>query len=86
MGAAATGASGQAEGWPRLYRKETVGVTYDGKVVEAVAYIMNDGYPLGLPCSGYLNTIVEGYFTADFDTAVLDQALRDSRPGKKKKK
>lgn len=74
------------EGWPRLYRKETVGITYDGKVVEAVAYIMNDGYPLGLPGSGYLNTIVEGYFTADFDTEVLEQAMRDSRPGKRKKK
>lgn len=75
------------EGWPRLYRKETLGVSYDGKIVEATAYLMNEGYGLAIPGSAYLNTIVEGYFTADFDTAVLEKALRDSRPrGRKPQK
>ena len=70
------------EGWPRFYRKETLGIAFKGKNVEAVAYIMNDGHPLGLPGSGYLNTIVEGYLTAGFDPAILEKAMNDSLPQK----
>lgn len=66
------------EGWPRLYRKETVGVLFDGKIVEAMVYIMNDGYPLGPPSRGYLNTILEGYATAGFDERVLAEAVAAS--------
>lgn len=71
------------EGWPRYYRKETLGISYEGKIVEAMIYIMNDGRDLGMPGSGYLNTIVGGYITADFETEALEQALRASQPRKK---
>jgi len=66
------------EGWPRLYRKETVTVEFDGKPVEAMVYIMNEVCPYGLPGERYLNAIKEGYATAGFDTAVLDEAVADS--------
>ena len=66
------------EGWPRLYRKEKVSVLLEGQPVEAMVYIMNRGYPLGLPSQYYLNTILEGYASAGFEPTVLDEALRRS--------
>ena len=66
------------EGWPRLYCKETVTVEFDGKPVEAMVYIMNEVCPYGLPGERYLNSIKEGYATAGFDTAVLDEAVAAS--------
>lgn len=63
------------EGWPRLYRKETVTVDFGGKPVEAMVYIMNEIYPFGLPGSGYLNGIKEGYAAAGLDVAVLKVAM-----------
>jgi len=62
------------EGWPRLYRKETITVELGGKPVEAMVYIMN-GHPLGQPSPYYLAAIKEGYASAGFDPAVLDEAL-----------
>jgi len=66
------------EGWPRLYRKETVTVDFGGKPTEAMVYIMNEVYPYGLPGKHYLNVIKEGYASAGFDTAVLDVAMAAS--------
>ena len=66
------------EGWPRLYRKETVTVNFKGKPVEAMVYIMNEVYPYGLPGDYYLDVIKEGYATAGFDTAVLKAAYTAS--------
>ena len=62
------------EGWPHLYRKEMITVELNGEPVEAMVYIMNGG-DLGQPSSYYLNAITEGYVSAGFDTAVLDEAL-----------
>jgi len=66
------------EGWPRLYRKETVTVYYEGKPVKAMVYIMNDGRPLGFPSEHYLQTIIEGYLSAGFDKKTLEQAVKAS--------
>ena len=68
------------EGWPRLYRKETVTVKHKGKAAEAMVYIMNDIYPLGLPGDYYLGIIKEGYESAGFDFSVLDEAVAASEP------
>lgn len=63
------------EGWPHLYRKETLRVAVNGKRVYAMIYIMNEsGSPYGIPSKHYLNTILEGYKTAGFDTAPLTEA------------
>lgn len=75
------------EGWPHLYRKETVGVEYDGRIVEVMVYIMNVNYELGSPSQGYLDTILEGYASAGFDEQVLSNALTASirkRRGRRK--
>lgn len=66
------------EGWPRLYRKETVKVNLDGKKVEAMVYIMNPGASLGKPSRYYFDVIKEGYAAANLDTAPLYKAVRDS--------
>lgn len=68
------------EGWPHLYRKENLRLTVNSKRVYAMIYIMNEaGHPYGTPSSHYLDTILEGYKEADFDTEILHQAVRNSR-------
>ena len=66
------------EGWPFLYRKETVKVKLGGKTVKAMVYVMNEGRPLGQPSCYYYTTILEGYKDAGFDLDILRQATADS--------
>lgn len=66
------------EGYPSFYRKEILPVELKGKAVPAMVYIMNDGHPFGAPSDYYLNTILEGYHSADFDTDFLDRAVEKS--------
>jgi len=66
------------ESWPRLYRKESVRVTLDGKQVRAMAYIMNSEVQ-SPPSSAYFNTIREGYVSAGFDVGILREAAARSR-------
>lgn len=68
------------EGWPFLYRKETITVELEGKPVEAMIYIMNEGRPLGQPSCYYYNVILKGYNSAGFDADILKQGTRDSLP------
>ncbi|WP_166083240.1 gamma-glutamylcyclotransferase family protein [Erysipelothrix anatis] len=63
------------EGFPRFYDKETMELPLDGKTVSAMVYVMTPGHRLGYPSDFYYNTIREGYKTAGFDTAILEQAL-----------
>ena len=62
------------EGWPRLYRKETRRIRLDGKLVNAMIYIMNNVHSYSPPNSGYFNTILEGYESAGLDTKILYEA------------
>lgn len=66
------------EGYPYLYRKETLKVQFKGQWVNAMAYIMNEGRPLGEPNPYYYETIRRGYLDAGFDLSLLDKAVRDS--------
>ena len=72
------------EGWPFLYRKETVKVRLNGKSVKAMVYIMNEGSPgenyrpLGRPSAYYYNVIREGYRDVGFNVDVLRKAIFDS--------
>ena len=66
------------EGYPHFYRKEMMEVELNGKTVPGMVYVMNGGYELGAPSDFYLNTILEGYKTAGFDTDFLDQAVEKS--------
>lgn len=63
------------EGWPRLYRKETVTVSYNGKLADVMAYILNKRYPISMPHTKYLRTIMEGYNSAGFDLDILKVAV-----------
>lgn len=68
------------EGFPFLYRKETLRLTVDGKRSYAMVYIMNEaGHPYGIPSAGYLNTIREGYKSAGFDVSILIEAVKSSK-------
>lgn len=68
------------EGWPRLYRKETLRITMDGRRVYAMVYIMNTGsQDYSAPFGGYLETIRQGYLNAGFDCNVLLEAVEASR-------
>ena len=68
------------EGWPFLYRKETLRITVNGRRVYAMIYIMNEArYSYGTPSLGYLNTIREGYESAGFDSGILAKAVSDSK-------
>lgn len=66
------------EGWPYLYRKESVEVKLEDETVQAMVYIMNEGRPLGQPSCYYYTTILEGYRDADFDAEILRKATADS--------
>ena len=66
------------EGYPHFYRKEMMEVELKGKAVPGMVYVMNGGHELGAPSDFYLNTIMEGYKTAGFDTDFLDQAVEKS--------
>lgn len=66
------------EGYPRLYRKETVNVQINGDWVEAMVYIMNPGWRFGNPSRYYYDVIREGYVDAGFDISVLEKAARYS--------
>lgn len=66
------------EGWPYLYRKESVQLKLNGKPIKAFVYIMNEGRELGQPSSYYYSVILEGYRDAGFQTDILRQAAADS--------
>lgn len=63
------------EGFPRLYRKETVTVRCDGNTVEAMVYILNDGFEVAGPSSSYYATIQEGYRACGLKMDTLANAL-----------
>ena len=54
------------EGFPRFYRKERFPVLVPdpdeltGKLVTAMAYVMNDGFPLEKPTDSYFYTVLTG--------------------------
>lgn len=67
------------EGYPFFYRKEMMEVELDGKTVDAMVYVMNDGHEIGMPSEFYLNTILDGYDEAGFDPSAIEKALEISQ-------
>lgn len=61
------------EGYPHLYRRETVQVELGGKTVDAMVYIMNSE-GTAPPSPGYYDTILKGYEMNGLDIAFLEQA------------
>jgi gamma-glutamylcyclotransferase (GGCT)/AIG2-like uncharacterized protein YtfP len=70
------------EGFPFLYRKETMKVRLNGKSTTVMVYIMNEqGRPLDVPGCYYYSVILDGYKDAGFNTNILKKAVRDSAEG-----
>lgn len=65
------------EGYPRLYRKETLEVEVNGEKYEAMAYLMNGG-STAPPSRSYYEGIRAGYLANDMDTRFLEEALERS--------
>lgn len=65
------------EGYPRLYRQETMSFKLDGKEVKGMAYLMNYG-ELSPPSQQYYNTILQGYRENGLDEKYLQTALENS--------
>lgn len=59
------------EGFPHLYIKEYVDVTYRGRKVKGMAYIMTGGHRISGPNGSYLSTIAEGYDHFGIDASNL---------------
>ena len=65
------------EGYPRLYRKETVPVVMEsGETIEAMVYIMNRSGAEYAPSRGYYETIYSGYLDFGLDTSYLEQTVK----------
>ena len=65
------------EGWPRLYRQETMSFELNGREVEGMVYLMNYG-ELSPPSQQYYNTILQGYRENGLDEKYLQTALENS--------
>lgn len=66
------------EGYPRAYRKEYKIVNISGKEVQALIYVMNEGFDYNIPSIDYLLTCVQGYNDFGFNPDILDNALRET--------
>lgn len=67
------------EGYPHLYRKETLRITVEGRRIYAMIYIMNEAqHPYDTPSRSYFETIRQGYESFGFDIGILRQAVLDS--------
>ncbi len=70
------------EGYPHLYRKETIWIKLGKKKLPAMIYIMNgSSYPYGLPSKIYFDIIRDGYVSAGFDPKLLHQAVAENLKG-----
>lgn len=68
------------EGYPHLYKKEYVNIKINNTDVQVMMYVMNPGKPLGKPSVNYYITILEGYYTAEFDPSYLNNAVMRPLP------
>ena len=65
------------EGWPNLYRKESLTVfDANGKAVSVMAYVMNDSRMVpSIPWESYYNGIHEGFLQNNLPVKHLEHAL-----------
>ena len=77
------------EGFPFLYFKREFPLVLTGKsggkvnevIVDSMAYIMTDGFPIQEPSNSYLQTCLRGYQDFGLDPAPLMKALSESKGG-----
>ena len=66
------------EGYPHLYRKESIDITVQGDRLQGIVYIMNSGLPQ-LPSRVYFDTILAGYNDVGLDPIFLTEAVEDTK-------
>lgn len=66
------------EGYPTLYYKRTFTLQIEGESIEAMAYIMDPRYEIGVPSENYYQTILQGYLDCGMDQHILDDAVQKS--------
>ena len=69
------------EGYPTLYKKETVTIAAANGAQEAMVYVMAKQYESmpAIPTEHYFEIIRQGYQDNDIDTAPLNKALVNTR-------
>jgi len=63
------------EGYPDFYGKKEVTVRYNKQPIRAMIYYMTDFYRSGLPSSGYLKMVTEGYIDHDLNVDQIYNAI-----------
>ena len=63
------------EGCPNLYSRKYIPVNINGESVNALIYIMNDGFEKALPSEEYFNEVLDGYIENGLETEPLFQAM-----------
>lgn len=69
------------EGYPTLYKKETVSIDTADGAQDAMIYVMTKQYESmpAIPTEHYFEIIRQGYQDNDIDTATLNKALVNTR-------
>lgn len=63
------------EGYPSLYRKETIKIKLNDGEVDAIVYIMNERYETVSPSMYYLNAVLRGYKDFGFNQEIVVNAI-----------
>lgn len=66
------------EGYPSYYFKKTLPVQMQDEKIRGMVYIMDQKMDFGAPTRQYLETVRQGYRDCGLDSAVLEQAYKDS--------
>ena len=66
------------EGYPSYYRKEMLKVEVNGRMLDAMVYIMNTNKE-SIPSPYYYNVLEKGYERFGFDKNILEKALEESK-------
>lgn len=61
-----------------FYRKEIVQIPLNGKMVEAMVYVMDERRSFGIPEEWYYNVVEDAYAEFGFDASILECALDES--------
>ena len=67
------------EGYPRLYTKQTFTVEFQGRQLQAMAYIMTPGHRYAPPFDAYLSIVADGYESFGFDPDPIYEAAAVAR-------
>lgn len=77
------------EGYPRFYYKKEFPLVFSGRegdqvreiIVDGMAYIMTDGFPIQAPSDTYMRTCMEGYLNFGINPDFLLDAYREAKGG-----